>query len=73
MKEKQTGEEVGFFLPIIIGSVIALVVVSLVIFLIVRSKKSQMKYDAEKAEGNTDESKKLNEQLEEKITKIDNL
>ena len=52
---------------------IALAVISLVIFFIVRSKKSQMKYDAEKAEGNTEESKKLNEESVEKITKINDL
>ena len=64
MKEKQTGEEIGFLLPIIIGSVVALAVVVLIIFLVVRKKKSQLKYDAEKAEGNTDESKKFNDQME---------
>ena len=69
MKEKQTGEEIGFLLPIIIGSVVALGVAALIIFLIVRNKKSPIKYDTEKAEGNTIESKKLNDQMEEKITK----
>lgn len=73
LKEMQRGEEIDFLLPIIIGSVIAIAVISLVIFFIVRSKKSQMKYDAEKAEGNTEESKKLNEESGEKITKINDL
>jgi len=75
MKEKQTGDEIGLLMPIIIGSVIALALVSLIVFLVVRKKKSQMKYDTEKASGyddekaigNTDESKKLKDQIEDKI------
>ena len=69
MKEKQTGEEIGFLLPIIIGSVVSIAAVALIIFLVVRNKKSPIKYDTEKAEGNTIESKKLNDQMEEKINK----
>jgi large-conductance mechanosensitive channel len=67
MKERQSGEETVFLLPIIIGSVIATLVVSLIIFLVVRKKKSSVKYDAEKQEGNTEESKKLNKATEEII------
>jgi len=66
--EKQKADENNFLLPIIIGSVIVIALVALIIFLVVRKKKSQLKYDAEKAQGNTDESKKLNEQMEEKIS-----
>ena len=52
----------------VIGTVVAvLLTVILVITVIVRQKKSKRKYDTEKAQGNTDESKKLNEKTEEKI------
>jgi len=69
MKEKKTGGEIGFLLPIIIGSVVALASLTLLVFLVIRNKKSQEKYDEEKADGNTDESKKLNDQVEEKDSK----
>lgn len=65
--EKQTLQEMNFLLPIIIGSVVALALIITVIFLVLKSKKGQAKYDSEKANGNTDESKKLNESSEEKI------
>ena len=65
--EKQTLREMNFLLPIIIGSVVALALIITVIFLVVKSKKGQAKYDSEKANGNTDESKKLNDSSEEKI------
>ena len=55
-------------LLILIGTVLAvLLTVILVITVIVRNKNSKRKYDTEKAQGNTDESKKLNEKTEEKI------
>ena len=55
-------------LLIVIGTVLAvLLTVILVITVIVRQKKSKRKYDMEKAQGNTDKSKKLNEKTEEKI------
>jgi hypothetical protein len=47
--------------------VIATLVFTLVIFLVVRNKKSPVKYDAEKQEGNTEKSKKLNKATEEII------
>ena len=65
--EKQTLQEMNFLLPIIIGSVVALVLIVTVIFLVVRSKKDKTKYDEEKANGATDESRKLNDSSEEKI------
>jgi len=65
--EKQTLQEMNFLLPIIIGSVVALALIITVIFLVLKSKKGQAKYDSEKANGNTDESKKLNDSSEEKI------
>ena len=55
-------------LLIVIGTVVAvLLTVTLVITVIVRQKKSKRKYDTEKAQGNTDESKKLNEKKEKNI------
>jgi len=65
--EKQTLQEMNFLLPIIIGSVVALVLIITVIFLVVKSKKDKTKYDEEKANGATDESRKLNDSSEEKI------
>ena len=65
--EKQTLQEMNFLVPIIIGSVVALALIVTVIFLVLKSKKGQAKYDSEKANGNTDESKKLNDSSEEKI------
>ena len=44
----------------------ALALIIIVIALVVRSKKDKAQYDEEKAHGNTDESKKLNDS-EEKI------
>ena len=41
----------------------------LVAVLVVRNKKSKSKYDTEKAEGTSEESKKLNEGMEKKIMK----
>ena len=58
--EKQTLQEMNFLLPIIIGSVVALVLIITVIFLVVKSKKDKTKYDEEKANGATEESRKLN-------------
>ena len=57
----------NFLVPIIIGSVVALALIVTVIFLVLKSKKGQAKYDSEKANGTTDESKKLNDSSEEKI------
>ena len=54
-------------LPIIIGAVVIILVVSLLVFCIIRTKKDQMKYDEEKSQGITEESKKLNKQMEELI------
>ena len=57
----------NFLLPVIIGSVVGLVLVITVILVVLKSKKGQAKYDSEKANGTTDESKKLNDSEEEKI------
>ena len=66
-KEKQILKQMNFLLPVIIGSVVGLVLVITVILVVVKSKKGQAKYDSEKANGTTDESKKLNDSSEEKI------
>jgi len=65
--EKQTLASTNFLLPIIIGSVVALVLIITVIIMVVKSKKDKTKYDEEKANGATDESRKLNDSSEEKI------
>ena len=64
--EKQTLEEMDFLLPIIIGSGIAVVIIVIVIVLIVKSK-SKKNYDQEKANGNTEEAKKLNDSTEKSL------
>jgi len=66
-KEKQILKQMNFLLPVIIGSVVGLVLVITVILVVLKSKKGQTKYDSEKANGTTDESKKLNDSSEEKI------
>jgi len=66
-KEKQILKQMNFLLPVIIGSVVGLVLVITVILVVLKSKKGQAKYDSEKANGTTDESKKLNDSSEEKI------
>ena len=53
-------EDMKFFLPLIIGAVVALVLIITVIFLVVKSKKDKTKYDEEMANGVTEESRKLN-------------
>ena len=55
------------FVPVIIGAVLTVIIITICTIVIVRKKKSSIKYDAEKAQGNSDESKKLNDQREEKI------
>jgi hypothetical protein len=61
--------EKDVLLVIIVCAIVACILpLILVIILIVRRKKSQLKYDTEKAEGNSDESKKLNDHTEEKIS-----
>jgi len=67
LKEKQRNNDVIVILPIIIGAVVIILLVSLLVFCIIRTKKDQMKYDEEKSQGITEESKKLNKQMEELI------
>ena len=67
MKQKQKIDEAFFLLPIILGSVAVTLVASILVFFIIRKKKAQVKYDEEKSQGITKESKKLNKQMEEVI------
>ena len=67
MKQKQTAEEGFLLLPIILGSVAVILVASILVFFIIRKKKAQVKYDEEKSQGITEESKKLSKQMEEVI------
>jgi hypothetical protein len=67
-RQEALGAEKSLLLLIVIGAVVACALpVILVITVIVRQKKSQRKYDAEKAQGNSDEAKRLNDQTEEKV------
>ena len=65
-RQEAFGAEMDLLLPIVIGAVAAFTLLLLVTILIVKKKKSQLKYDAEKAEGHSDESQKL--KSEEKFT-----
>lgn len=55
-------ESNSLLVPIVIGILVAVVVLCVVIFFIVKRKKSQAKYDAEKASEN-EESKRLNPEV----------
>jgi len=67
LKQKQKTDEAFILLPIILGSVAVTLVASILVFFIIRKKKAQVKYDEEKSQGITEESKKLNKQMEEVI------
>lgn len=47
--------------PIVIGVLVAVIVIVVIIFFIVKRRKTSQKYDAEKANGTTDETEKLND------------
>lgn len=47
--------------PIIIGILVGIVVIVVVVFFVVKRKRNQNKYDAEKAVASKDETQKLNE------------
>ena len=69
-RQEALGSEMDFLLVIIVGAVVACALpIILVVTVVLRQKKSKRKYDTEKAEGNTDESKRLNDQSEEKVIK----
>ena len=51
--------KIGLLLPIVVGSITVATLLLGLTILIVRKKKSQLKYDTEKAEGNCEESQKL--------------
>ena len=65
-RQEAFGAEMDLLLPIVIGAVTAFTLLLLVTILIVKKKKSQLKYDTEKAQGHSDESQKL--KSEEKFT-----
>ena len=52
---------------IVLGSVVLLVVLTIMTIFIVRKKTSQMKYDIEKVNASSEESELLNEQRNEKL------
>merc|ERR1712156_1398972 len=66
-RQEALGSEMDFLLVIMVGAC-ALPII-LIVTVVLRQRKTQRKYDTEKAEGNTDESKRLNEQSEEKVIK----
>lgn len=75
-RQEALGAEMDFLLLIVIGAVVACALpVILVITCIIKQRNAKRKYDAEKAEGNSDESKRLNapvhcnEPSEEKVIK----
>ena len=68
MKQKQKSDEAFVLLPIILGSVAVILGVSILVFLIIRKKREGIKYDEEKSQGITEESKKLSKQMEEVIS-----
>ena len=53
-------------LPIIIGSVSLFLLIITITICIVRKKRSELKYDLEKAEGKSEECEKLNNCLSDK-------
>ena len=68
MKQKQKSDKAFFLLPIILGSVAVILVASILVFFIIRKKREGIKYDEEKSQGITEESKKLSKQMEEVIS-----
>ena len=63
-RQEAFGAETDLLLPIVIGAISAFTLLLLVTILIVKKKKSQLKYDAEKAVGQSDESQKLKSESE---------
>ena len=51
----------SMLVPIIIGILVGIVVIVVVVFFVVKRKRNQNKYDAEKAVASKDETQKLNE------------
>jgi len=65
---KQTDGYLQIVVPAVISFVIFIIII-IVVILIVRFRKSKEKYDEEKAKGVTEESKKLNKQMEDMLKK----
>jgi len=63
----QTHEQLSggnMLVPVIIGILVGVVILVIIIFFVVKRKRTQSKYDAEKAANNKDETQKLNEHAE---------
>ena len=67
IKERQVGDDIDMKLPIILGSVVLFVVLTIMTIFIVRKKTSQIKYDIEKVNESREESEKLNDHTNEKL------
>ena len=68
MTSKQTDGYLQIVIPAVISFIIFIMII-IVVILIVRFRKSKEKYDEEKAKGVTEESKKLNKQMEDLLKK----
>jgi hypothetical protein len=59
------GSESSILVPIIIGILVGIVVLVIIVFFLVKKKREQNKYDAEKASSDKDETQKLNADMPE--------
>ena len=59
------GSESSILVPIIIGILVGIVVLVIIVFFLVKKKRAQNKYDAEKANSDKDETQKLNADMPE--------
>jgi len=59
--EKTKNEGGDMLVPIVIGVLVAVIIIVVIIFFVVKRRKTSQKYDAEKANGTTDETEKLND------------
>lgn len=59
------GSESSILVPIIIGILVGIVVLVIIVFFLVKKKRAQNKYDAEKASSDKDETQKLNADMPE--------
>lgn len=60
-KPVSNNEGGDMLVPIVIGVLVAVIVIVVIIFFVVKRRKTSQKYDAEKANGTTDETEKLND------------
>ena len=68
---RQVGKDLATMLPIVIGSVSLVILLFFITIYIVRKKKSELKYDIEKAEGKSEECQNLNSCIGEKDTEAE--